>query len=815
MRIIPFVTGLVLTGALIFALDKRWGSAPAMGRFLSPQQGFWQNAEPANGSLNEQLTVKGLKGEVQVYLDERLVPHVFAQHDEDAYYVQGYLHAKYRLWQMEFQTIAAAGRVSEKMGADPRFLRYDREQRRMGMVWAAENALKEMEGDAQTKAAYNAYTAGVNAYIATVTAANMPIEYKLLGYRPEPWSNLKSALFLKMMSKTLAGWDRDLELTNERTVFSDSLIRQLYPQVADSLVPIVPKGTAFAPPAVVPIKPANADSLYFGKDSTIITAGAVSMPDSTNGSNNWVVAGSKTASGAPILCNDPHLELSLPSIWYEMQLHTPTMNVYGATFPGTPSVIIGFNENVAWGVTNAQRDVKDYYYVRFKDESKKEYWFNGGWQPAQLRIDTFKIKGGADAYDTVAYTVFGPVMYDQSFTNEQLNGRSLALTWTAHNPSNEALTFLKLNRATNYADYEDAIKTFTTPGQNFVFASRQGDIAIWQQGRFPARWAGQGVYVMPGEDSSYLWQGYIPQPENPHAVNPVSGFLQSANQRPADSTYPYFIPGQYINPRGVAIDRRLSAMQNITPQDMQALQQDYYSEFAADVVPLLLQYVNTEGLSRSQQNYISALRKWNFVTDANAMAPTIYQTWWDSLEVCIWADELAQVKGRTSWPDDQTLFEWLKKDSAMRFVDDVTTPERETLQQRVTKALQLASKALEEEEPNTGLVWYKHKNPAVQHILKENLAPFGRYSLQTGGWGNTINAITRSHGPSWRMVVQLSNPVEAYGIYPGGQSGNPGSRFYDNSVNDWAAGKYYRLWLMKEEEKGDKRVIGTLTFRGE
>jgi penicillin amidase len=262
----------------------------------------------------------------------------------------------------------------------------------------------------------------------------------------------------------------------------------------------------------------------------------------------------------------------------------------------------------------------------------------------------------------------------------------------------------------------------------------------------------------------------------------------------------------------VAIDKRLTAMQSITPQDMMNLQQDYYSEFAADAVPLMLKYVNTAGLTRTQLNYISTLRKWNFITDPNSMAPTIFQTWFDSLEVVIWKDELEQVKGKTSWPDEQTLFEWLVKDSAMRFVDDITTAEKETLQQQVTKALKLASKTLDDEESQSGLAWYKHKNPSVLHLLKENLAPFGRRGLEVGGWGNTINAISRSHGPSWRMVVHLTQPVEAYGIYPGGQSGNPGSKYYDNTIKDWAKGKYYRLWMMKEEEKNDKRIIGILTF---
>ena len=254
---IPFIISTLITVALIIALDKRWGAVPAMGRFLSPQHGFWQNAEPADHDFNESLAFPDLKGNAKVYIDERLVPHVFAENDEDAYFIQGFLHAKFRLWQMEFQTLAAAGRISEKLGNDPRFLRFDREQRRLGMVYAAENALKEIDKDPLTKSYTSAYTAGVNAYINSLTNAQLPIEYKLLGYKPEPWSNMKVALFLKQMSKTLAGFDRDLEYTNAKSVFSTDEIKKLFPQVHDSLLPIVPKGTAFAAPGIIPVKPAQ------------------------------------------------------------------------------------------------------------------------------------------------------------------------------------------------------------------------------------------------------------------------------------------------------------------------------------------------------------------------------------------------------------------------------------------------------------------------------------------------------------------------------------------------------------------------------
>ena len=253
MRIIPFLISAAITVGLVFALNKKWGKIPPLGRFLSPQHGFWQNAEPADQDFNAELRFSNLKGKVSVYFDERLVPHVFADNDEDLYFVQGWLHAKFRLWQMEFQTIAAAGRVSEILGNDPRFIRYDREQRRSGMVFAAENAEKQIELNPISKKGSDAYTAGVNAYINSLTESSLPLEYKLLDYKPEKWSNLKIALFLKQMSKTLAGFETDLDNTNVKSVLGFDEFLKLDPLVNDSLQPIVPKGTLFDPPGIVPV----------------------------------------------------------------------------------------------------------------------------------------------------------------------------------------------------------------------------------------------------------------------------------------------------------------------------------------------------------------------------------------------------------------------------------------------------------------------------------------------------------------------------------------------------------------------------------
>jgi penicillin G amidase len=616
------------------------------------------------------------------------------------------------------------------------------------------------------------------------------------------------------MSADLAGlnYARDIPFTNMRRYFGKEGMELLFPQVSDSSKPIIPSGTTFTASVTPPLPPASVDSLYYNRDSTL---DAVFVPRVTdmNGSNNWAVSGSKTASGAPILCNDPHLRLTLPSIWFEMQLTTPTMNAYGATFASIPGIVIGFNDSVAFGVTNAGRDVIDYYRIRFKDDTRREYWYNGNWQPAQIRKEEFRKADGSVFVDEVAYTAFGPVVYDRTFNNgDSTINESLAMRWTAHEPSNELLVWMKLDRAKNHADYREALTHMATPAQNFVFAAKNGDIAIGQFGRYPLRWQGQGLYVMPGEDTSYAWKGWIPPQDIPHVLNPTDGFVQSANQRAVDSTYPYFIPGDYAAPRGISLYNKLAAMQGITVDDMKRLQNDVFNSLAADVIPFLLQHTDVTYLNESEKAYLNQLSTWDYQVSANATAPTIYQAWLDSLEKQILLDEMTTVNKTVEWPDKQTLFESLKKDTMLRYIDDVQTSQTETLNQQVTTAFKLAAAGLANEEKINGLVWWKHKGSAIQHLLRDNLKPFGRYDIQSGGSGDVLHAHTKTNGPSWRMIVHLTTETEAWGIYPAGQSGNPGSRFYDNFVDDWVKGSYYRLWLMKRNETGDKRIIGQLNF---
>jgi penicillin amidase len=811
MRIAPFIVSAIITIGLVWALNKPWGDKIPMplGKFLSPQFGIWQNAEATDVDFTADLKFQGLKGKVEVYLDERLVPHLFADDDGDASFVQGYLHAKFRLWQMEFQTHAAAGRVSELIGE--KALAYDRTKRRLGMVYAAENMLKEIEANPLTKNIVENYTAGVNAYISSLKESQLPIEYKMLNYKPEPWTNLKTSLFVKQMTETLAGNVDDLPQTNARSFFSDDELKILFPQVPDSLSPIVPKGTAFPAASVNPVKPANADSLYLGKrDTTQLTD--LFQPNPNNGSNNWAVAGSKTKSGAPILCNDPHLDLSLPSIWYEMQIKTPGMNAYGVSFPGIPGVVIGFTDSVAFGFTNSQRDVRDYYEIKFKDDSRQQYWFDSTWKDAAMRLEPIKIKGKGVIIDTVAYTVFGPVMYDNTFPADTISfkEKNLAVRWSAHDPSNELLMWYYLDRAKNFDDYKNAIQYFTCPSQNMVFASKRGDIAIWQQGRMPALWDGQGLYVMPGFDSSYMWQGYIPMEENPHVVNPESGFVSSANQRPVDSAYPYFIPGKYDLYRGYTINKRLSELQQITPQDMMALHNENYNAFAQMMRPLLLKYVDESRLNSEEKVMLEIVRTWNLKNDFGEKGPTVYQTWFDSLEVMIWNDELNIAKDLL--PSERTLVEALLRDSSFKYVDNISTAEKETLYDIVTAALKKATPQLLDETNTDKIEWGKHKNTTVYHLLRTSAMPFARPSLPIGGGQHIVNAVQHSHGPSWRMIVQLSDNIEAYGVYPGGQSGNPGSKYYDSFIDQWANGKYYTIWFMHDGDKSDNKIKWKMVF---
>jgi penicillin amidase len=822
MRLLPLIASAIVTTALVFTLNIQLkignAKAPRLGYFLSPQHGFWKNAEKIDANFDASIVANELQGNVDVYVDDRLVPHIYADHDQDAYFVQGYLHAKFRLWQMDFETRVASGRLSEIAGADK--LPIDRMFRRLGMVYGAEKTEANInETNPNMKATVDAYTAGVNAYIKQLDPADLPFEFKLMNYAPEDWTPKKTYHFLMFMSYDLTGRSAsvDLQMTNTRDYLGYDLFDKLYTNNQDSLDPIIPKGTVYEKSSIVPVKPLNADSAYLHKANSVAfnTVDMPEAPDRNNGSNNWAVAGSKTKSGRPILCSDPHLGLNLPSLWYEMQITTPTHSTYGASFPGSPAVIIGFNDSLAWGVTNAGRDVFDYYEIKFKDTTENEYWFNGAWKATTKRKEVIKVKDSLDVVEEIAMTHWGPTMFDAHYQNTQSNGRNLAVQWTAHNTSTGVETFYLLNRAKNYDDYLHAISLWTCPGQNFVLATKSGDIAIKQQGSFVARWERQGDFIMPGEDTSFQWQGIIPTNENPMIKNPERGFVSSANQKSTDPSYPYYLGAASAFPlyRGISVNMHLNNMFQITAEDMQKLQTDNYNVFAATARPALMKYIQLDKLSIDAKRMVTEMTNWDLYNSVNAKGITCFKIIWDSVEQAVWGDELAGSAIPLLKPEAYVLLDQMLKDTNWSIADDIRTKNKvEDLKTQVSLGVEKATENLLALEKENKLEWALFKATRVLHLTKT--PALSRMDLPIGGGVNIINATTENHGPSWRMVVHLTDEIEAYGLYPGGQSGNPGSPYYDTFVNYWAEGKYYRLlFLSKEKLKQSERKKWHMQFQ--
>lgn len=771
MRVLRAIIPLLLTITLVYALNRPIGPLPAVGPLLDPMNGAWAGAEASDEDFNANLNLAELKQPVTVWYDDRLVPHIKAANDHDLYYVQGYVHAYFRLWQMDMQTRAAGGRVSEVVGA--KALNFDREQRRKGMVFGAEQSLKAMEAEPRTKAMLDAYKAGINHYISTISFKSYPIEYKLMGFEPEPWTNIKSALLLKYMADDLTGATEDIPLTVLRDALDSNEFALLFPQRISGSTPVIPVGTTFDKPSLQ-IPPAPPDSIAFAH----LNVNDFVVEDiEGKGSNNWALSGSRTKSGAPILCNDPHLGLNLPSLWYEIQLTAPGINVYGVSLPGAPGVVIGFNDSISWGFTNNYRDVKDFYAIQYTADSNA-YIFEGKQMPFEKRVERIGIKGAADYLDTVRYTLHGPVMYENRFHGPGGLKRPLAVTWMAHRSTNEMLSLYLLNRAKNYNEYTNAIHHFQCPGQNMIYADRQGNIALWGQGQFVNKWKGQGRYVMNGTDSSTLWQQLIPMSENPHVMNPAQGFISSANQTVTDSTYPYWYNGMFYEFRGWRINQVLNNMHQATVQDMFALQNDVYSYLAANSLPLMLRNLDRQSLDEKGKKYASMLDKWDYKLTLESEAATVFQTWSSLLHTAIWDQKFGKISGGLKPSPERTMQLLQMQDTIYR--DAINISYKQTMDSLG--------------KLKNGLQWYKVKNTSVNHLTK--LPAFSYTGLKIGGWGNAVNAVKGNHGPSWRMVVQMGKEIEAYGVYPGGQSGNPYSKYYASFLDNWVDGKYYKLQFL-------------------
>ncbi len=792
MRTLKFVLPtLLLLGFILFgSWANPFGSAlPAIGKLFDPFHGFWQLAEPAFAEHNATFTDLPVSG--RIVFDDRRVPHIFADNLEDAYYLQGFVTASDRLWQMDISVRNIEGRLAEVLGKN--LIERDRRQRRTGYRHSALQKVAAWQKSEEDMRLLRAYCAGVNAYIDHLRPADYPLEFRLLNYAPERWTLLKSALFLQNMSDILAGGSKDVSNTLLVNLLGRDQFERLYPEYFAEDSPVIPNNTdwTFSPLAydttALPTLPKITDVPGYQPQE---------QPDNV-GSNNWAIAGSRTASGAPLLANDPHLKLTLPSIWYEVQIHCPELNAYGVSLPALPGIIIGFNENAAWGVTNVQADVKDWYRIEWVNEEHTRYRLDGQEREVDWVLDTIYVKGKQKPIiERTPWTIHGPVVYDT--TDNPYQG--LAMRWLVLDRPHdqdyyEVQVFKNLMRAKSHEDYREALRQYQFPAQNFVFACRDGDIALQANGRFPLRAPQQGRFIQDGSRSATNLTRYIPMEQVPAVHNPERGFVSSANQRTTDASYPYYYLGRFAEYRGRYLNRRLSELEKATPADMKALQLDDYSLFAEEVLPLFLSHLRTASYDEAAAQAIADLKNWDYRYRSERKIPALFEQWWDAF-YRLTLDELfdSPRAGYLSYPKRRVLSGLLDSLPADPIFDRLATDPRETAADIVTAAFDSAWNKLSSEYIDPEFDWATARGTYIRHLGQ--IAAFHSDLIKSGGSPRSLNAISSTNGPSWRMVVDLSEPVRAWGVFPGGASGNPGSKYYDLSVPYWDQGQYHdlRFW---------------------
>ena len=804
VNIFKVIILFLITVTLTILFNSKIGSLPPLAKFLNPFTGFWQNAEQNKRDSTLTFELTGIREPVQVFIDSLGIPHIFAENDYDAFFAQGYITAKDRLWQMDFQSRYAAGRLSEVIGE--KAIELDRYQRRMGMAYAAEIMLEESKRNPESHSALQAYSDGINSYINSLQPKDYPIEFKLLDYRPEKWTSLNSALLLKLMSATLATGSDEMKMSTILETYGKATVDDLFPNYPFKEDPIIPVGTQWN---FTLSEPQAVNSLPKAKDNLTST---VNQKSSLNhlfsnlltekkeehiGSNNWAVDADKSATKYPLLANDPHLNLTLPSIWYQIQIHTPDMNVYGVSLPGAPSVIIGFNQNAAWGVTNVASDVLDWYKIEFKDNHYQEYLYDGVWEKTSLRVEEIKVRNKPSLLDSVYYTKHGPVSYTPNTKPKDFEPASnvpigYALKWVAHLPSNELQTFYELNRAASYEDYRNALKHFIAPAQNFLFANNKNEISITSNGYFPLKEKEHGKFLLDGTISKTNWTDQIPFEQRPTIKNPTRGFLSSANQSPTDPSYPYYLDWVYSPyERGHRINTVLDSLSNIKTQDFVNLLNDNYSVLAENVLSLFLNSIDQTSMSNLEEKNFIILKNWDKKYEANSIAASLFEKWFDNVSQMIWHDKFGRSDKKMRYPTrDRTVQLLLHEESSSWFTrsreEILTISFKQTIEQ-FTKRYGKDTKEWQ---------WKKVRESRVNHLA--NIDGFASHRLDIGGAKHTVNAMGEKHGPSWKMIVELGENPRAFGIIPGGQSGNPGSKFYDNQLPIWEKGDLKPLLFLKD-----------------
>lgn len=767
------------------------------------------------------LKVPGLRAPIEIKRDVDGIPHIYAEDKQDLFFGLGYAHAQDRLWQMEFQRRIGQGRLSELLGSST--LGTDRFLRTLGVYRAATSAWERLP--AETREVVNAYTAGINAFIAQPGSQSLPPEFTVLRLSSgvsttvEPWTGPDVLTWAKMMAWDLGGNYSTELLRNDltRAVGADR-VAQLLPGHPDDDPTIM---TATARGDYTPL-------IAAGEDVRALMG--IGNPSGEGlGSNNWVVDGTKTTTGLPLLADDPHLGTRVPSIWYLAHLSSGDFNLIGATLPGLPSVVIGRNNAIAWGVTNVGPDVQDLFRERL-DATGRMAEFEGQMEPMTVITETIKVRGAPDVTQMVRITRHGPLISDALNTNnadlpldEQRDElEPLAFRWTALDPEDATIVaFLGINDAQNWDQFKAALSSYVAPSQNFVYADREGNIGYYAPGRIPVRAGGDGALPAEGWSGAHEWTGWVPFEELPQSYNPPEHFVVTANNRPVPDGYPHFLGREWApRYRAQRIIELLQAKAKLSPDDFAAIQGDRVSLLAREFVPLLLKLVTPE--NDAQRQAVALLQSWDGDTQGDSAAAAIFEAWFQRLPLAVVGDDLSeslmsQYQGRFSFV--APFLSATLVDTKNPWCDTVTTTEAETCAMVAQQTLQATLDDLTRQQGRNMQSWRWDRMHVVvfPHQPFDQVGPlkrlFSRSITQGGDW-STVNVgpfsfsrpFEQTSVPGYRQIIDLSDPNNGRFLQAIGQSGNFLSPHYDDFMADWQAVRYRPMRFNDEAVKRDLKA---------
>ncbi len=760
--------------------------------------------------LSGRERVAGLGAGVEVVFDSLAIPHITASSDADAFTALGYLHARERLWAMEIMRRAAEGRLSEILGAAT--VASDRYLRSLDIVRASRSGLATVPPE--SRAILDAYVRGINAWIAAPTRP-LPPEFRLLRFRPEPWTALQSFEVARVMAWDLQAGSTELRLARALAIVGPERIRDLFPP-ADSGPVIIQRGTGSwrgrtAPPrggrseertrrtalprahlaaGEIPVVPPEAEAILDW----------VAM---SRASNAWVIGGSRTASGKPILANDPHLELRAPALWYLASIASPGYAVAGATIPGMPGVILGRNRRIAWGWTNLGADDVDYVIERFTADTARVLT-TAGWQPAEVERDSIRVRGRPAVPFVLRRTGHGPVVgASPEAPGAATTGevRLLALRWNAHDPSDEVSAGLALDRAGDWETFLAAAHQLKAPEQNWVYADVDGNIGYTATGNVPVRSSGNGLLPTAGWTDEGRWERYLDFEELPRVFNPPEGFIVTANNRVIGPEYPFLLTADWELPhRAARIRELITGGTRFTADDVRRMQMDTLDVFARWAKERAARAAASAGRSDVAQ----ALRAWDGTMGSDRTEPTIFYTWYRALQRLTFEDEL-----QGTWAPGYVLQAGMRAGAGPWF-DDVRTPEREDLDALSLRAMRAALPLAADRRWGTVHVTVSRhalgSAAPLDLVLRLNVGPAPRagslYTVDVADFGAFTPPFINTHAASFRQVVDLAVPQDGMLILSSGQSGNPLSRHYRDQVRRWWGGTLARVPLGRELGRG-------------